>query len=208
MFRFGIALCQIRDSFNVARYDQRLIVRSLDARIFNYEFHKKAELLSKSSFTIVTTPDGVEQALGAISGHSVLGADTETTGLDPLRSRVRLLQIATLDQSFVFDLFQVAAFDHPRFRELFTSDQIIKIFHNAKFDVKMLLHHFKLEVRGIFDTMLASQLISAGRNEGGHGLAAVADRHLGEIIDKSMQVSDWSGALKLFNTNTPQKTPR
>ena len=113
MFPFGIASCQIRDSLNVARYEQRLIVRSLDARIFNYEFHEKAELLSKSSFTIVTTPDGVEQALGAISGHPVLGADTETTGLDPLRSRVRLLQIATPDQSFVFDLFQVAAFDHP-----------------------------------------------------------------------------------------------
>src|SRR5262249_21499769 len=67
--------------------------------------------------------------------------------------------------------------------------------HNAKFDAKMLLHHFNLEVRGVFDTLLASQLIGAGRSEGGHGLAAVSDRHLGEIVDKSMQVSDWSGNL-------------
>jgi DNA polymerase-1 len=59
----------------------------------------------------------------------------------------------------------------------------------------MLLHHFDLEVRGLFDTLLASQLIGAGRNEGGHGLAAVSDRHLGELVDKSMQVSDWSGRL-------------
>lgn len=59
----------------------------------------------------------------------------------------------------------------------------------------MLLHHFDLEVRGLFDTLLASQLIGAGRNEGGHGLAAVSDRHLGELVDKTMQVSDWSGRL-------------
>ena len=151
--------------------------------------------MSKSSFTIVTTDKGVEQALGALSGHPILGADTETTGLDPLRSRVRLLQIATPDQSFVFDLFQVAALDHLRFRELFSSEQVIKIFHNAKFDVKMLLHHFKLEVRGVFDTLLASQLIGGGRSEGGHALAAVTGRYLNETIDKSMQVSDWSGTL-------------
>jgi DNA polymerase I-like protein with 3'-5' exonuclease and polymerase domains len=151
--------------------------------------------VSKSSFTIITTDDGLKQALGAISGHPVLGVDTETTGLDPLRSRVRLLQIATLEQSFVFDLFQIAAFDHPALRELFSSEQTVKIFHNAKFDLKMLLHHFKLEVRGVFDTLLASQLIGAGRSEGGHGLAAVTARYLDETIDKSMQVSDWSGEL-------------
>lgn len=159
------------------------------------DFTKKAERVSKSPFTIVTTDDGLKQAVGAISGHPILGVDTETTGLDPLRSRVRLLQIATPEQSFVIDLFQIAALDHTALRELFSSEQTVKIFHNAKFDVKMLLHHFKLEVRGVFDTLLASQLIGAGRSEGGHGLAAVTERYLSETIDKSMQVSDWSGAL-------------
>ena len=38
-------------------------------------------------------------------------------------------------------------------------------------------------------------MIGAGRSEGGHGLAAVTDRHLGEIIDKTMQTSDWAGVL-------------
>lgn len=151
--------------------------------------------MSKSAFTLITSDDGVKQALEAISGHSILGVDTETTGLDPLRSRVRLLQIATPDRAFVFDLFQVAAFDNPALRELFSSEQITKIFHNAKFDVKMVLHHFKLEARGLFDTLIASQLIGGGRSEGGHSLAAVTERYLDEAVDKSMQVSDWSGTL-------------
>ena len=151
--------------------------------------------MSETAFAIITTGDELEQALGAISTHSIIGVDTETTGLDPFRSRVRLLQIATPDRAYVFDLFEVAAFSHPTLRGLFSSLQPVKVFHNAKFDAKMLLHHFKLESRGIFDTLLSSQLIGAGRSEGGHGLAAVTERYLGETIDKSMQLSDWSGSL-------------
>ncbi|HVG21160.1 MAG TPA: hypothetical protein VNI02_19085, partial [Blastocatellia bacterium] len=151
--------------------------------------------MSKTPFTVITDPAALEQAVGAISSHSIIGVDTETTGLDPFRSRVRLLQVATPDQSYVFDLFQVRAFDHAALRSIISSPLPTKIFHNAKFDVKMLLRHFDLETRGVFDTLLASQLIGAGRSEGGHGLAAVSDRHLGELVDKSMQVSDWSGAL-------------
>jgi DNA polymerase I-like protein with 3'-5' exonuclease and polymerase domains len=108
---------------------------------------------------------------------------------------VRLIQLATPDQTFVIDLFQFPALEHRGLRELLSFDQPIKAFHNAKFDVKMLLHHFDVEVRGLFDTYLTSQLIGAGRTEGGHGLAAVSDRHLGELVDKSMQLSDWSGPL-------------
>ena len=76
-----------------------------------------------------------------------------------------------------------------------SSPRPIKVFHNAKFDLKMLLHHFDLEVHGIFDTLLASQLIGLGVVDGGHSLAAVTDRHLGQSVDKTLQVSDWSAAL-------------
>ncbi|HYV04944.1 MAG TPA: DNA polymerase [Blastocatellia bacterium] len=151
--------------------------------------------MSSTPFTLVADEAAVEQAVEAISRHAAAGVDTETTGLDPLTSSVRLLQIATPEHSFVIDLFQVRALEHSGLRAWLSSGEPTKIFHNAKFDLKMLLHHFGVEVRGVFDTLLASQLIGAGRIEGGHGLAAVTDRHLGEIIDKSFQISDWSGPL-------------
>ena len=151
--------------------------------------------MSRTPFKVVATTSALELAVGAISSHPVIGVDTETTSLSPFQGEVRLLQLATPEQSFVIDLFQLPAVRHRGLRELLSSTQPIKVFHNAKFDLKMLLHHFDLEVGGLFDTLLASQLIGAGRNEGGHGLAAVSDRHLGELVDKSMQVSDWSGLL-------------
>jgi DNA polymerase I-like protein with 3'-5' exonuclease and polymerase domains len=151
--------------------------------------------LSRTPFKLISTEQALEQALGAISSHPVIGVDTETTSLSPFQGEVRLLQVATPEQSFVIDLLQLPALRNNGLRELLSSAQPVKVFHNAKFDLKMLLHHFDVEVRGLFDTLLASQLIGAGRNEGGHGLAAVSDRHLGEFVDKSMQVSDWSGRL-------------
>lgn len=151
--------------------------------------------MSKTSFTVITDQEALKEAVGAISGHPIIGVDTETTGLDAFRNRVRLLQVATPEHAYVFDLFMLPALDDAALRQIMSSPQPTKIFHNAKFDVKMLLHHFNLEVRGVFDTLLASQLIGAGRNEGGHGLAAVSDRYLGEFVDKSMQVSDWSRTL-------------
>jgi DNA polymerase-1 len=143
----------------------------------------------------VTTAPTLEKAVEAVSRHAVIGVDTETTSLSPFEGVVRLLQFSTPQQSFVLDLFEVPALKHPGLRQLLTSTQPLKVFHNAKFDLKMLLHHHDVEVRGVFDTLLASQLIGAGRIEGGHGLAAVSDRHLGELVDKSLQASDWSGPL-------------
>lgn len=151
--------------------------------------------MSRAPFKLVNTEPALEKALEAISRHPIIGVDTETTSLDPFSGGVRLLQIATPEQSVVIDLFELPALKHAGLRGLLSSTTPIKVFHNAKFDLKMLLHHFDLETRGLFDTLLASQLIGAGRHEGGHGLAAVSERHLGELVDKSLQVSDWSGQL-------------
>jgi DNA polymerase-1 len=151
--------------------------------------------LSETIFTLVIKPEALEKMIQAIANQTVLGVDTETTGLDPMRSRVRLLQLSTRERNFVVDLFKVEAFTNQALREVFTTPQITKIFHNAKFDVKMLLYHFGLEVRGIFDTMLASQLIGAGRSEGGNSLAAVTERYLKEEVDKTQQMSNWAGDL-------------
>ena len=151
--------------------------------------------MSRTPFRIVDSESALERALGAISRYSLIGLDTETTSLDPFSGKVRLLQIAIPECTFVIDLYKCSALSHSGLREMLSRSEPLKVLHNASFDLKMLLHHFGLEVRGLFDTLLASQLISAGRNEGGHGLAAVAERYLGVFVDKSLQTSSWSGAL-------------
>ena len=76
-------------------------------------------------------------------------------------------------QPFEGDLKQSEAL--APLRRLFTSPRPIKIAHNAKFDAKFIKHNLGVDVVGLFDTLLASQFVSAGDIEERHGLEAIAE---------------------------------
>lgn len=147
-------------------------------------------------FQYVTDSGGVKKAVEELRREKVLGFDTETTELDPYKGDLRLVQISTGRNTFVFD---IKPFAEPRendglapLRELLADEKIEKVAHNAKFDMKWVRHHLGCEIDGIFDTYLASQLIAAGDSERRHSLADVAQFFTGTELDKSEQISDWS----------------
>lgn len=143
-------------------------------------------------YVLIKEPEGLKDVYENIINSDVVAVDTETTGLDPYLSKVRLLQFATTEHSYIIDCF---CFDDLSvLNPIFSSMKPVKIFHNAKFDIKMLKHHFKFDFENIFDTMLASQIISAGISAT-HNLRDVTERYINKIIDKSEQRSDWSGEL-------------
>src|SRR5215204_1612966 len=96
-------------------------------------------------------------------------------------------------------------------RRLLAAARPVKIGHNLKFDAKWVWHYLGVELcgdfdsradnkneverGGLFDTLLASQLISAGEQEDRHSLASVSERYLNRPVDKTQQVSDWGGRL-------------
>jgi DNA polymerase I len=145
--------------------------------------------------TLITDVAGLEACLDDVVRHAVVGLDTETTGLDPFTSRLRLVQLATPERVWVVDCFAFEALAHPRLKAFLETERPIKILHNAKFDARMLEVHGGTRLRGVFDTYLASQLISAGVFKLSHSLANVAERYLGRTVDKSERLSDWSGEL-------------
>lgn len=144
---------------------------------------------------LITTPDELQTALAALAAETFIGFDTETTGLDPHRSQLRLLQLATRQQSFVLDLFHFPPEALPPVLKLLAAPRPIKVAHNAKFDAEFLRQHHGVRLGTVFDTYLASLLISAGNESHRHGLEPVAARYLNVEMDKSFQVSDWSGEL-------------
>jgi DNA polymerase-1 len=144
---------------------------------------------------LITTPDELQVAITQLTAEAFIGFDTETTGLDPHRARLRLLQLATPRESFILDLFQFPAEALPPVLDLLTANRPIKVAHNAKFDAEFLLKHHGIRLGAVFDTYLASLLVSAGNENERHGLEPVAARYLNTELDKSFQVSDWSGEL-------------
>lgn len=126
-----------------------------------------------------------------------LGIDTETSGLDPLLHKICLIQIATKDHPvMIIDMRELQRQELNPLQALLTGPAL-KIFQNAKFDLKML-HQAGLEVAGsLFDTMIASYLLAGGRRIAGEGfsLKAIAKKYLNMDLSKEQQVSNWEGEL-------------
>ncbi len=153
-------------------------------------------------FQLINDAEGVRNACRELADERLLGFDTETTELDPYRGDLRLVQFSTGRSTYVFDLKHFGSSGSLRsnpdlapLRDLLADAGKIKIAHNAKFDAKWVRYHLGAELSGIVDTFLASQLIAAGDSERRHSLADVAQFFTGTELDKSEQVSDWSGEL-------------
>lgn len=146
-------------------------------------------------FQLISAPDQLTAIGQLLAGQRAIGVDTETTHLDPLVARVRLLQLSTPEKVYLLDLFQIPPSALAPITAILEAERPVKVLHNAKFDAKMLRHHFGIELTALFDTMLASQLISAGDPNQRHGLSDLALKYLGQRMEKTVRASQWSGPL-------------
>jgi len=157
-----------------------------------------------TNYQLIKTEEELRQAIESLSAHQAIGLDTETTELDPYLGRLRLLQLATPGGVYIIDLDAFGERSNGNLREtnalaplrdLLAAHRPVKIAHNAKFDAKFIKHTLGTDLGGIFDTLLASQLIGAGDIEERHGLEAVASRYLNESVDKTERLSNWNFEL-------------
>lgn len=229
-----------------------------------------ADYLKKSTISLIETFPDWEVCFEKIKHFKVIGLDTETTGLDPHQSRIRFIQIAiptyvddkekicsadfrsprkgSGSEVFIVDLFKLNQLEIKQVVtdvvSMIENPKVFTIFHHAVFDIKMLRSVYgKRFTCHVFDTMIASQLVSAGYfvpedqleewclqngyrcdREGNkvtitdeyakatismnkdnqkyyrpyysrHGLADIAHRHLGVVLDKTEQKAEWSGLV-------------
>jgi len=152
-------------------------------------------------YRIIRTAEDLRLAVAELSGCQAIGLDTETTELDPYSARLRLIQLAAPDGVRIVDLDAWRGVDLRQsqdfapLRQLLGAPRPIKIAHNAKFDAKFIRYNLGIDFGGLFDTLLASQLVGAGDIEERHGLETVAERFLGVSIDKTERLSNWEFEL-------------
>src|SRR5262249_47560237 len=126
----------------------------------------------------------------------LVALDTETTGLDARADRARLLSLAldTSDGGTFSYLVDCFAVDPAPILEALAGKALVA--HNAAFDLGFLARLGFTPAGAVHDTMLYSRLVYAGQDRTlKHTLAACVGRELGQALDKTAQVSDWSGPL-------------
>lgn len=116
-----------------------------------------------------------------------IGLDTETNGLDPHFNRVLMLQLSDGRSTFVID---ARTSNITLLKDYLESDSVIKVAHNAVFDYSMLKKSADICMQNIYCTMVAEQVVSAGRKFGEKfGLDSVAYKRLGIALDKDPSTS-------------------
>ncbi|MGB6299946.1 MAG: ribonuclease H-like domain-containing protein [Rivularia sp. (in: cyanobacteria)] len=124
-----------------------------------------------------------------------IAVDTETMGLLPLRDRLCLVQIADDKGKVTVVRIAKGQTEAPNMKKLFEADNVVKIFHFARFDLATLRHYLGIMVNPVFCTKIASKLVRTYTPR--HGLKELV-MQLEEVeLDKSAQSSDWGNAENL-----------
>ena len=130
---------------------------------------------------------------GNVDLGDIVAIDTETMGLNPSRDRLCLIQLSsgngTCHLVKILDLRKKP----KNLINLLKNNNITKIFHYARFDVAVLKHAFKIEIKNIYCTKIASKLVRTYTDK--HGYKDLCKELLNETISKVEQSSDWGGKL-------------
>lgn len=143
-------------------------------------------------FLYITTLKEAEKAIESLKNAKYLYLDTEVAvksfkEIDFFSDRVRLIQIGDEENIYLFDMFKAPQISE-KLKPLLETKGIIG--HNLKFDIKFLKTNFDIFPKTVFDTMIASQILSEGDDER-HSLAALTFRLTDYEMDKSQQASAW-----------------
>ena len=124
-----------------------------------------------------------------------IAIDTETMGLIRQRDRLCLVQLCDPSGYVTAIRIERGQTEAPNLKQLLENENIVKIFHYARFDVGQFKYNFSVETTPIFCTKIASKL--ARTYTGSHGLKSLVQELEGVELDKSSQSSDWGNSQNL-----------
>jgi DNA polymerase-1 len=141
---------------------------------------------------IARTAEDIEAACARLSTAVCLGCDTETSGLSAKYGKLYSIQFSDGDLSVLIPISEGVALGS--FASILLSPSIVKVFHNAKFDLEFLRENGH-DVVSVFDTMIAERVLTKGANQSA-SLAETLYRYFAVDLDKSQRAKftrKWDG---------------
>jgi ribonuclease D len=135
--------------------------------------------------TLVADEKSLDELLDCMEECDRIAVDTEANPMHSYKEEVCLIQVTAAEQDFLVD--PLAGLDlEPLFKE-FEDPELIKVFHDAGYDLIMLRRDFDLRVRGLADT----RVLALTLGEEATGLAALVESRLGVQLNKAQTLSNW-----------------
>ena len=134
----------------------------------------------------------VETAYEKLSEAAVLGCDTETSSLSARHGKLFSVQFSDGDFNVLVPLSENVPMG--KLAALLENPNIVKIFHNAKFDLEFLREK-GYAVENIFCTMIAEKVLTKGAGQSA-SLAETLYRYFAVDLDKSQRekfTKNWNG---------------
>ncbi|MGI8788815.1 MAG: hypothetical protein ACR2HG_13770 [Pyrinomonadaceae bacterium] len=141
---------------------------------------------------IARSASEIETAYEKLSAAPVLGCDTETSSLSARYGKLFSVQFSDGDFNVLVPISEGAALG--KLAAILENPNIVKIFHNAKFDLEFLREN-GYTAQNIFDTMIAEKTLTRGANQSA-SLAETLYRYFAVDLDKSQRqifTKNWNG---------------
>jgi ribonuclease D len=137
---------------------------------------------------LLDRPDSAARELARIASAREIAVDTEGASFHRFIDRIYLLQLSTPDRSSIIDPLAVTPETLAPLGAMLEDPHVETVFHDADYDLRLLRQDYAWQVRNIFDTRVAAQLLGLKA----FGLAALLERYFGVKLDKKHQRADWS----------------
>jgi DNA polymerase-1 len=148
--------------------------------------------ISDVNILIVRSVNDIETAYEKLSKAQVLGCDTETSSLSARKGRLFSVQFSDGDFNALVPFSEGVL--PGKLEEILVNPRIVKVFHNAKFDLEFLREN-GFSVENVFCTMIAEKLLTKGAKQSA-SLAETLYRYFAVDLDKSQRAKftrNWNG---------------
>tara|TARA_B100001057_G_C22474984_1_gene804174 strand:+ start:124 stop:732 length:609 start_codon:yes stop_codon:yes gene_type:complete len=122
-----------------------------------------------------------------------IAIDSETMGLNIKRDKLCLVQISNGDEICHLIKIDLVKTKPNNLIKILKNSKIQKIFHYARFDVAVFKQNFKINIKNIYCTKIASKLVRTYTDK--HGYKDLCNELLNKNISKAEQSSDWGGEI-------------
>ncbi|MGD8289539.1 MAG: HRDC domain-containing protein [Gemmatimonadota bacterium] len=138
------------------------------------------------SYVHIGSADSAGELQSDLASTDRFALDCEAAGFHRYSDRLCLIQLTTERATYIIDPI---AFDPTELLSGPLEDPDVEIvMHGADFDLRLLSRDLGIELRGLFDTQIAAQLLA----EESIGLQALLESRLGVKLSKKYQRADWA----------------